>query len=167
MELIEKYSKKIDRLLSNLDCPGFAPNFTAKEFIAGTKDKFLELIVSDPKSLDAEEDLKVLITALEQELNQDIIDELRITSYYAQIIRDKLGLSVYINCGFRPVLWEHFMSRSGGSMHCKGFAFDFYCTGLRRAIDLINMMFALGGRHHYESMRFIHFDRRRSFAHNF
>lgn len=156
--MVEKYISKIETMLSRLDCSGFAQNFSAYELIAGTGSKFLEIIYME----DDKEGLEKFCTALERELNQDIINELRITSYYAQIIRDSLGLVMFINCGFRPVAWEHYKGRSGGSFHTKGYAFDFTCNNLEAAINFINRAFSKGGRKLYNN--FVHFDRRREFA---
>jgi uncharacterized protein YcbK (DUF882 family) len=47
-----------------------------------------------------------------------------------QVLRDCIGMPIYINISYRPVWWEHKQGRSGNSQHCLGKAADIVVPGM-------------------------------------
>ena len=47
-----------------------------------------------------------------------------------QVLRDCIGMSIYINISYRPVWWEHKQGRLGNSQHCLGKAADIVVPGM-------------------------------------
>lgn len=163
VDVIKEYAAKIEGLLRNLDTAGFAPNFSCSELILGTGNRFLLEIQKDNAGNDAGfvDDLNKLYSFLEQELSQDIVDNLRISSWYLQIIRDKFGHAINVLCGFRPKKWEYHRGRSGRSWHCLGFAIDLSVELLTELWNVIESIFPRGEKLFYSDLRFIHFARNR------
>lgn len=151
-----KFKEILKRLQSKFDLKKrLSPHFTLKEFICGTNNSFISQLEDDTE-------IEFYLRAVEQELTEEIINNLRQVAAVLEIVRAYFGHGVIVTCGFRPLAWEKYKNRSGQSQHRWGKAADFYIFGrkLTEVYKFVDETFKTGGRAINLLMGFVHFDLR-------
>lgn len=164
-----QYSKKVKILLEKLSEKWdlkyrLSTNFTLGEMLLGTNNFLLESLFSKKDYLDR--DQIIFLEAITEELNDEIVANLTRLCLLLEIIRAYLKESTTVLCGYRPLKWERYRGRTGGSKHVTGEAADinFIKASLQYVYDWLNKNILTGGRGYNPNQRFIHVDIRPNFA---